>query len=168
MTALKMSNEVEKRYLYVKDCIPWWSEMGVEKWDFAFTNGDEFLLEEGRFYGKDPKVEENERILHIVQITEERVEDVDCRDTMSFFVEKLLYAKYGVYSDNYDWEILDEDGLQEILKNPKLYVRTVGDFQSQMRTKILDNVVHTKSLLRDITDEKVKSYLIGKMSEVVS
>jgi len=123
-------------------------------------------LEEGKFYGKDAKVEENERILHIVQIPEDYLEYIDDPDFMFDWLGSFLHDSYGVYSDSFYWEILDEDGLQETLKNPQPYVRSVGNHQSKVRTQVLDKLEETKSLLKDIEDEKVKSLLIGKMKEV--
>jgi len=156
----------EYKYFTITNIVPDFAYMGVSREEHDWTNGNYYLLEDGIFYGKDDFLDDNERVISTWELPDWFNQDskndyAQVREDM----HQLMLDRFGVFSESYDIQLFTEEDNQEMLnKNPK-YIRTVDD-QTRLRFQILDSLDKTKSLLREVKDEKVKSTLLERIREV--
>lgn len=119
------------KYFYITDIKPVFDSMGVTQDEYPFTNGKEYLLEDGKLYGQDPRYcNDNERILTTYELPNwfdnnklEEHKDKVIDDMLDW--TGLIARQYGIITEGCNIVLFTEEELEDMKTNPK-YVRTVG------------------------------------------
>ena len=134
-------NETEVKYFSVRHIQPDFKSIDVEKEEFQYSNGEITLLEGGRIFARDPRLEsENLMIEARFELSFFRCDPNNEKDVWNLLQEDipdLLYNSFGFVIEGCDVVFFGDKELEGMYSDPH-YLRTVGKESDELRTEIAD------------------------------